>query len=805
MPDKMPIAAAVPESFLDLIEIVTSTRTYRLRATVPEIEGAATPTDAASKPVVRTLRSEALRWTYVLRSRERWLGNASERDAREADAIDTLKAFGLTEADLVAITGGDRAVVVRMPFVAEAQGWEGRVFPWEYVIAAATRHYRKSIDQRVTVMREVIYPKRTVALPRTHHRPVRFLFVQSAPGELRDAWDFSGEQRRLKRVLPKEMRFEVLENPTPAELSARVTSAKPDVIHFSGFGNMQGLRELRKVTRTGSRVHVLDDREEAPAGAGVDDGIERDLLDLLDNERGVADGYLMSASDGSPLVVPFTRFAEIVKGKRTQPAYLVSLGIPNSAARIAPLLVGRESALAAVGFQDVIDDTFAEYFFELLYGGLRNSRWNLPRAFLDTWAYLRSDPEKKRPTGTGIALWAGAPLLEPGLGTVAKKIEYTGRMPKELDCDVESISELNYAVLHNRGQLFKRFTILKGRNTPPDAQIAVDVTAHLGMERASFSRQFPASIARWDLEKEVHIPLTASLARSVREAVNSTLVVEVREDQLVRFRNSYPLRLLPVDQWKDDENDGKWLPSFVQPRDPAVVKAVESAQRYVRVLRDDPSAGFEGYQAAPDATEDQTARSGPAGAGDLGDAAARLAARLHQSTAELQRASRQPAPASTDDDPRVALRHVHRPRAIARVVPRTRRHLSGDLPARRPCAAGLLAAQRIPGKLPHVAPERCAHLHLGRPAELVGLGRATRRLAGGHRRVQRDHAAHPRARAGADRDRAPHRELRLRRSDRSGHRGARGARRFLFDARRGHRAREQGDAVADHGRGRMSA
>ncbi len=98
----------------------------------------------------------------MLRSRERWIGNASERDSRETDAIETLKAFGLTEADLESNADSERAVVVRMRFISEAEGWEGRVFAWEYVLAAATRHYREKPDQRVTVMRELTYPMRAV-------------------------------------------------------------------------------------------------------------------------------------------------------------------------------------------------------------------------------------------------------------------------------------------------------------------------------------------------------------------------------------------------------------------------------------------------------------------------------------------------------------------------------------------------------------------------------------------------------------------------------------------------------------------
>ena len=91
------------------------------------------------------------------------------------------------------------------------------------------------------------------------------------------------------------------------------------------------------------------------------------------------------------------------------------------------------------------------------------------------------------------------------------------------------------------------------------------------------------------------MPLTSELMRSVHESINSSLQVDVSWGKAI-YRNSHLVRLLPVDQWRDNDQDGQWLPSFVLPRDPAVTGLVENAQRYVRVLRDDPSAGFDGYQ-----------------------------------------------------------------------------------------------------------------------------------------------------------------------------------------------------------------
>jgi hypothetical protein len=81
----------------------------------------------------------------------------------------------------------------------------------------------------------------------------------------------------------------------------------------------------------------------------------------------------------------------------------------------------------------------------------------------------------------------------------------------------------------------------------------------------------------------------------VSESINSSLLVEVAWGKVL-YRNSHLVRLLPVDQWRDNDRDGQWLPSFVLPRDPAVANIIDRAQRYVRVLRDDPASGFDGYQ-----------------------------------------------------------------------------------------------------------------------------------------------------------------------------------------------------------------
>ena len=67
------------------------------------------------------------------------------------------------------------------------------------------------------------------------------------------------------------------------------------------------------------------------------------------------------------------------------------------------------------------------------------------------------------------------------------------------------------------------------------------------------------------------------------------------------------MTLIPVDEWVDDTDNNPWLPSFVLPRDPAILKIINSSRRYLVGIRDDPAAGFDGYQSVDRQGGDPTA------------------------------------------------------------------------------------------------------------------------------------------------------------------------------------------------------
>lgn len=528
----------------------------------------------------RSLEAEAMRWSYVLRARERWLGKDDAIKSHERDATELLLSFGLEEDGLEKIARADR-VVVRMPYRSEEEGWAARVMPWEYLISAATRRHRRASGNSFTVMRELRSQHAAGATWAAGNRARRMLFVQSAPGALRKEWEFSEETERLIGVLH---RFEVKEltDPTLPQLHDAIGEFRPDLVHLTGFDNLQGLRALRDLATPGQRI-------------ATDRGLQT-LGQVLASERNVPDGMLMAGTDAAVAVVGSQDLARALSAGGAHCSYFVGVSLENSAPRTAALIVAERAALSAVGFQDRIDNPLLDFFFELIYTQLSQPTWDLPLAFEQAWLRLRVEPGATR--ATGVALWAGAPLLSSEIPKDKPQPAELSKSDEAPSLIIDHEKELNYSVLHNNGRLFRQLVVDRGNASDKD-WLCVDVELHVGAEPARYRKRFQAKASRFDLTPEVHVPLTASLIRSLQEAVNSTLVVQLTHNEQRLASESRRLRLLPVDQWRDNDRDGQWLPSFALPRDPAVVKAVERAQRYVRVLRDNPTAGFEGYQAVP--------------------------------------------------------------------------------------------------------------------------------------------------------------------------------------------------------------
>ncbi|MFN3302414.1 MAG: hypothetical protein ACK44A_01710 [Roseateles sp.] len=556
-----------------------------------------------------SLAQQALRWTYLLRSRQRWVHDARAREQHQADALDTLQALGL-DADALA---REPVLVVRMPYRREAEGWEGRIFPWEYVLAAATREPRRAASdgpRPLTVIRELQLqrpgprgrwlPLEREAVDLPPAGELRVLFVNTLPSELREHWTVADELANLRRVLPPEVAaVRELNYPSLDELRAALREHRPHLLHFAGMDSHQGLRELRTLIGPAAMTGVRRWDEAGKAWL-----VERELLiDAVqaDPQR-MLDGLLLRGDDRYPQLVGAQALGRAL-AEVGAPAYLTTFNVWNSAARLAPMMVAEGATLAAVGFQDAFDDSLAEFMLNRLLRELLLTGFHLPKAFEQAWLAVRALPESV--DATGVTLWVGAPVFVDEATRQAHRLRAQEKAAAPVPasaavrCEIEPFAELNYAVLHNAQPLFRRFVL--SCDAPQWAEpLDVEVAVHMGQEVARFQRRVQLRQVREKLTDKIHVPLTAEVARSVHEAINTSLNVCVRQGAEVLYHDSHRLRLLPVDQWRDNRRDGRWLPSFVLPRDPAVVDAVARAQRYNRVLRDDPAAGFEGYQCVPE-------------------------------------------------------------------------------------------------------------------------------------------------------------------------------------------------------------
>lgn len=517
-----------------------------------------------------SMQQLAMRWAHVVRNRRRWSREGMPSQVLAERATAALAEIGVGEAELRRL-GGCAHVEVSMPFEGEANGWEARVFPWEYVLSAATKPYRG--ERGVMVTRHL---QRPGATPPFGERP-RLLVIESAPSEIGDAYALDCEGRLVLASFG-ESEARPLRNPTAEVLRQHIATTQPHALHFTGV-------DARQAGELASSIRGEPDR----------------------------DGLCLRDDDMRPRAVRTEEIARIFNAARRKPA-LVSLTAFNTAARVSAMTVAM-GAGAAIGFQDRFDEVLAELFYTTFYRALVLSGHDLYASFRVAWEALRARPDGLR--GTGIVLWSAQSLLgdEPHRWTTVQEALHEERrtewVPNRVqpslrdlvEVDVVPERRLNYSVLHNDCDLFETFVVRKlVPQRVRDAEVRVEL--HVGAHRFPFRGNVDLQQPIEDLGAGIRVPLTWELARSIVESVRTALFVDVRVGDCVLHRTTHPIELLPPNEWRDNEQDGPWLPSFVLPRDPAIEEIVAKAQRYLRTLTDDPAAAFDGYQSVSVETDD---------------------------------------------------------------------------------------------------------------------------------------------------------------------------------------------------------
>lgn len=570
---------------------VIQTATARL----PLFGGAAQPRPERG---ASELQRAAMQWSYVVRNRQRWSSRPALVAAQAEKARAQLAALGVGETQLQQVAEAD-AVQVVIPFASEHVGWEGRVFPWEYLLTAATRPLRQG--KPLAVFRQLQRfdsPARLVDRP-----PGKVLYVESAPGPLAREYSFESERSVIQATFPA---CDLLINPTRKQLRDRVARDCPDVIHLAGFDTHHGAHLLKTLDRG---------RDPSPAD-GTDTAEVSESANRLD-------GYILASPAGSVDYVSAGDLALLLNAGERKPL-LVSTNIWNSGQRIGPLLIAAGTS-ATIGFQDAFDDAAVEAFFGTFYRSWQDALWNLRQAFTQAWARMLQMPVDI--VGAGLVLWTEAPIIggrsERSAADEARHKRRQEEREKEsharldparlaitdlLKCDIVPFEELNYSLLHNKRPLFSSFKLLQ---LQPGCLRNVMLSADLNAGTFSFPYRKVFDVIGnkgdvVDLTAEIHASLTADLARSVRESVNTSLFVEIVWGSQLLYRDTHRVRLLPPDQWRDTDDDRLWLPCFVLPRDRGTESIITKAHRYVRVLRDDPASGFDGYQCVDPQRDDPT-------------------------------------------------------------------------------------------------------------------------------------------------------------------------------------------------------
>jgi hypothetical protein len=165
-----------------------------------------------------------------------------------------------------------------------------------------------------------------------------------------------------------------------------------------------------------------------------------------------------------------------------------------------------------------------------------------------------------------------------------------------LQVNIKPYESLNYSMLHNNRPLFQDFRISK-----PGAGIVrgIQIKVVLWAGTTSFPYEHTLEIRDrkpTELHEQIRVPLIYSMGLEINESIHTSLYISVIWGKHQLYSNTHRVTLLPLDEWRDDDKDRVWLPSFVLPRDRSVNHIVDAGQRYLWALADDSGAGFDGYQ-----------------------------------------------------------------------------------------------------------------------------------------------------------------------------------------------------------------
>lgn len=552
----------------------------------------------------------SLRWSYVVWKRRRWRDDEALRTGLAHRAIIDLSEFGINASDLANIAESE-IVEVGVP-CGSRHLW---YMPWEFLLATATSARRAG--ENLLVVRRLLSPETvdrpieeeessTLASPR-----LPLLFVQSTPGRLRPLYSFDTEYKLVRRAL--QLRGEgsagpinIIETPSLEKLETEVYKTQPVILHLTGVDSREGSTDLGRKEGPGwcAPGFYLQASVKKPGATAGPSVLSQDPCEDPSSRASAAE-------DETDLPDRIASGADLGRACKDGPD-LVSVNCYHSSSLAADIV--SHGARFAIGFQDEVDDPLMELFFANFYRDLlADSELKTDRVVRNLWRAMEAARREKATEisasggslrGTGIVLWTREelPLKCPREYEADNSLKDQVTVPPVdkggarsiLDFDIRPYPALNYSLLHNDRSLFRRFVIKTGQEgTVFDLRVGVEL--EVAGSRHSYSTALDLRNFYVNLGK-IRISLTSNLLRGLHENVYSSVHVKVQCQGQMVHENTYRILLLPINEWKDDQFNGAWLPSFVLPNDPAVARITRAAKKYLQTLTDDPMAPFDGYQ-----------------------------------------------------------------------------------------------------------------------------------------------------------------------------------------------------------------
>lgn len=514
----------------------------------------------------RVLYPMAVTWNRLLsadqgRQKDKEEEKQSWRKTGKIVILDLARAGEVSDGDaqeFIAAAAASGIVQVEMEWQREGSGYAARVFPWEALIALATKDQREASNEQDMVV--VRYLKGGPALaPATG--PAGFAV---SAGAVKAGFDTTTERAAIEAALRGKVVVKDLRAKSLSQLQESITAIHPppSIIHY-----------------------VISSAEEIPGAPGARD---------LENIEGSLEAIARTVAAHGP--------------------ELVSFSTCHSGRRLAPLAISLGARLA-IGFHGWVMDASCPPFFGAFYRAWKQNGRTPLAALREALAANRHQPD---PDGLGVVtLWSAYDLLAPGvLAKGIKEPAGKGKAERKGTGDGGTVTAaqlvaslhftctlqkaLSYSMLHNKsGGLFATFVATKlaaGKMDDLEVTVKIDTGFERPVESHFFAPLREAANSVVDLAPQVMVPLGSELLRRRGEMILGTVEIAIRCGNIQVFHRFDSIELPPCDEWEDNDAGRRYLPSFIFPRDPAVRDILSASQPFLRALTDDVIAGFDGYQ-----------------------------------------------------------------------------------------------------------------------------------------------------------------------------------------------------------------